>query len=449
MNIYYIDFENVSSLGLKGVDQLTENDEIYLLYSKKADNMKIDALTDLLRSRARISFLPVHVGTPNALDFQLVTLLYLHYDNSNRYFIISKDSGYDCCIRTGLENGAPHVQRFPDIESALRLQTEHATDEERLKAAEHACPARGGRRGRRPSARPEKNQSAAAFTGETEEVSLPLPEEESPAQEASLPEAPGHIQEESQKPEDSRRNAHEVRPSAGQDAVTPHAGDGQMALEQKADSSAGFPADAGQGSSPQKHSRRRRRSSRSGRGSQQSPAAEEAGAAVPGEHESAAPAPSEEAAPVSDTRSPASWQEAEVHDDSVQSVASDDQENVSASGSSGQGLPLEAPAAEDLSSESTGPGASDISAADSGDVSPEPSDPLSERIRQTVQHRCGFTPDERQTEVIIGAMQKSSNKQQFYKYFVRQLGQKDGLELYHSIRSCYGDFLAVTSSASD
>ena len=119
MNIYYIDYENVSSQGLKGIELLTGEDEVILLYSKKADNVKIDTLTMMMESKARIRFMPVHVGTPNALDFQLVTLLFLNYRDEDYCYIISKDSGYDCCIKTALENDAPNVFRFPNIESAI------------------------------------------------------------------------------------------------------------------------------------------------------------------------------------------------------------------------------------------------------------------------------------------------------------------------------------------
>ena len=119
MNIYYIDYENVSSQGLKGIELLTGEDEVILLYSKKADNVKIDTLTMMMESKARIRFMPVHVGTPNALDFQLVTLLFLNYRNEDYCYIISKDSGYDCCIKTAAENGAVHVARYPNIESAV------------------------------------------------------------------------------------------------------------------------------------------------------------------------------------------------------------------------------------------------------------------------------------------------------------------------------------------
>ena len=107
MTIYYVD------------------DEVNILYSKKADNVKIDILTALMASKASIRFIPVHVGTPNALDFQLITLLFLHYTKENRYFIISKDCGYDCCIKTALELGADTIARCENIEISLAAPSEY------------------------------------------------------------------------------------------------------------------------------------------------------------------------------------------------------------------------------------------------------------------------------------------------------------------------------------
>ena len=95
------------------------------LDDKKADNVKIDILTALMASKASIRFIPVHVGTPNALDFQLITLLFLHYTKENRYFIISKDCGYDCCIKTALELGADTIARCENIEISLAAPSEY------------------------------------------------------------------------------------------------------------------------------------------------------------------------------------------------------------------------------------------------------------------------------------------------------------------------------------
>lgn len=141
MSIYYIDYENVSGAGLKGAENLTEGDEVYILYSKKADNVKIEILTSLMSSKAGIHFLPVHVGTPNALDFQLITLLFLDYDPQKTYYIVSKDSGYDCCIKTAAERGATKISRVPTIEASLPSQTQKKSRRGSKKKKEDAAPA--------------------------------------------------------------------------------------------------------------------------------------------------------------------------------------------------------------------------------------------------------------------------------------------------------------------
>lgn len=185
MNIYYIDYENVSSQGLKGVEALTENDVVNLLYSKKADNVKIEILTMLMASKAKIHFLPVHVGTPNALDFQLVTLLFLNYRPEDYCYIISKDSGYDCCIKTAAENGAPNVARYPNIESAL-----------------NKVPAKKTRRGRRT----EKDSEPSSSISAEEESTLSASPQPDPSQDAAcVQENDSHIQDETVKKKASRR----------------------------------------------------------------------------------------------------------------------------------------------------------------------------------------------------------------------------------------------------
>ena len=49
MNIYYIDYENVNSFGLKGAQLPGAHSKIYILYTNNADNVKIDVLTELIK----------------------------------------------------------------------------------------------------------------------------------------------------------------------------------------------------------------------------------------------------------------------------------------------------------------------------------------------------------------------------------------------------------------
>lgn len=97
MKTYMIDFENVKSNGLTGIELLNENDKVIILYSDKSDTISFDMHKKILESKSDIQYVKVRVGSKNALDFQLATLLgYLVAKNENSHiFIISNDRGFD------------------------------------------------------------------------------------------------------------------------------------------------------------------------------------------------------------------------------------------------------------------------------------------------------------------------------------------------------------------
>lgn len=78
-------------------NNLNETDKIVLFYSENAKNMTVDLHIALEKIKAKIEYIKVKVGTANALDFQLASYLgaYIEKNKSQRYFIISKDSGFD------------------------------------------------------------------------------------------------------------------------------------------------------------------------------------------------------------------------------------------------------------------------------------------------------------------------------------------------------------------
>ena len=99
MGIYFVDFENVNSNGLVGISKidLNENDKLVLFYSKNAKSLTIDVHKELEKIKAEKEYIKVRVGTANALDFQLASYLgaSVEKDNTKRFFIISKDLGFD------------------------------------------------------------------------------------------------------------------------------------------------------------------------------------------------------------------------------------------------------------------------------------------------------------------------------------------------------------------
>ena len=102
MAYYLIDFENVKSRGMEGVELLTEEDTVCIFYSDNADSMTFDLHRKLNETKANIIYHKVAVGTKNALDFQLATYLgYLVRDNEGKessYYIVTKDQGFSSLV---------------------------------------------------------------------------------------------------------------------------------------------------------------------------------------------------------------------------------------------------------------------------------------------------------------------------------------------------------------
>lgn len=113
MAYYLIDFENVKSRGMEGVELLTEEDTVCIFYSDNADSMTFDLHRKLNETKANIIYHKVAVGTKNALDFQLATYLgYLICKQQREgihpnYFIVTKDNGFTSLMVYWKAQGVP------------------------------------------------------------------------------------------------------------------------------------------------------------------------------------------------------------------------------------------------------------------------------------------------------------------------------------------------------
>ncbi len=126
---YYIDYENVHNEGLKGVYQLQQGDKLTLFYSSKADTLKIDVVRQLMDCSAEIQFEKIVNGVENALDFQLITALMCNYVPEERYYIISRDKGYDAAIEMAAKQNRSNVYRCRDIDGAIKHYSGLGIDE--------------------------------------------------------------------------------------------------------------------------------------------------------------------------------------------------------------------------------------------------------------------------------------------------------------------------------
>ena len=101
MAIYLVDFENTGYNGLKGIERLTEEDQVHLFYSSNADKLTFDIHLSIMASKAKIFYYKVEIGAKNALDFQLATYLgALTVSNPEEsFYIVSNDDGFHYIVQ--------------------------------------------------------------------------------------------------------------------------------------------------------------------------------------------------------------------------------------------------------------------------------------------------------------------------------------------------------------
>jgi hypothetical protein len=124
MNYYYIDFENVKTAGLKGVDTLPSGDTVKIFAKGGSDQMKFNDIKTLMNARASVVIDDVVTGTKNALDFQLLADLTIDcmkragMSPAPKFVIISADRGYDPAITQMRKRGINNVFRAVSIKDA-------------------------------------------------------------------------------------------------------------------------------------------------------------------------------------------------------------------------------------------------------------------------------------------------------------------------------------------
>lgn len=98
--IYLIDYENVSHLGLIGVDKLHKEDSVYIFHNSALKTIPFMTCKALSTSLAEITYIETSKVAKNYLDFQLSTHLGYLFGQGKKenIYIISNDTGYDSVI---------------------------------------------------------------------------------------------------------------------------------------------------------------------------------------------------------------------------------------------------------------------------------------------------------------------------------------------------------------
>lgn len=132
MAIFLVDFENVNSAGMSGVQKLSKEDKVYIFYTANAASLSFAAHLYLLSSPAEIIYYNVSVGAKNALDFQLSSFLgYLICQGQEKqFYIISNDKGYDH-VKNFWETGGVvsgvRIENVPSINRAVASENPFIT----------------------------------------------------------------------------------------------------------------------------------------------------------------------------------------------------------------------------------------------------------------------------------------------------------------------------------
>lgn len=116
MAFYLVDYENVNNIS--GIDKLDESSRVIIFYSKNANTITFDTHKAILAAKASIEYKNVEVGRKNALDFQLSSYLgYLIGEYpSHKFFIVSKDNGFDCLIKFWKEEKGADITLCTNLE---------------------------------------------------------------------------------------------------------------------------------------------------------------------------------------------------------------------------------------------------------------------------------------------------------------------------------------------
>lgn len=175
MRVFLIDFENMRSEGLRGIDNLSAEDTVVIFYSNNADTLSFAAHAMIMSSKANIVYYKIKRGGKNALDFQLITCLgyMLAKEPEAEYFVISKDTGYDFAIEFWADNfvgvNAANISRCYTIRYAINRSLSRKNGTSIEPEEEPVVPETESS----PSDSEEENLSASEETEQYDEASLP------------------------------------------------------------------------------------------------------------------------------------------------------------------------------------------------------------------------------------------------------------------------------------
>ena len=134
---FLVDFENVRSGGLRGVDYLDNSDYLTIFFSNAAHSCENRYLEDIERSGCHFDTCKLKNTGKNGLDFYIATRVGEFYGtgHKDRVAIISKDQGYKA-VRDYWDVRLPAINKIiisPSVERSLIASNDNSDRVKRLK----------------------------------------------------------------------------------------------------------------------------------------------------------------------------------------------------------------------------------------------------------------------------------------------------------------------------
>ena len=134
---FLVDFENVRSGGLRGVDYLEESDYLTIFFSNAAHSCESRYLEDIERSGCHFDTCKLKNTGKNGLDFYIASRVGEFYGTGHkeRVAIISKDQGYKA-VRDYWDVRLPSNNKIiisPSVERSLIATNDNSNRVKRLK----------------------------------------------------------------------------------------------------------------------------------------------------------------------------------------------------------------------------------------------------------------------------------------------------------------------------
>lgn len=390
METYYlIDYENVHEDGLKGIQELTEEDHVCLMFTPNALKISLDILTNV---RADFKVIKAPAGK-QSLDMHIGTFLgFLVGSNSDRkcgYVIVSKDTDFDAIIRFWNASGLGEFSRQPAIRftelAVVQNQPAVPTTSSRSKRTS----SRRKNTSRTKTAEQQVKPEAAA-----EEAAVPVMETEAaPAPEAVREEA---VRAEEVKPEAAVPEVTAVEPEA---EVMPEA---PKAEETAAEETA---AAAEEAKAEEKEPEAKPEKTRSRRGRPRRNASKKT-----------AEEPAEAAAEVQEAKEEKPFEKAEEKQPEKPAAKPEEKASSKAEEKQAEKPAEAAPAAEEH-------GKADLKTQVNNRV-----------VRVLRDNQVDTAAAQAVASIVVSNMDKKNVKQLAYRGIVNKFGQKTGLLYYNLIR---------------